>query len=274
MYSICLVAHFCFIYRFFTTVYLWHRWCQRALDPRSIKHLFWERCHFLLPCAQWSHFVLGHLGDGRARRRAVAGQGAELPGGADLRLRWEQLERGSGGMSRRTHAVRPDVGFSAHKSTLVWATKKLRLFLGVEIRAKEQDGLDRPREFQRSPPNRCFVVGKLWHSEGWTASLCLFQYGPLPLFFAEDQLSFYKVMSDARGYKHIHLVKDVCKMCVCHVWSLKNESRAAAVQVCCIHQGLLVKGKASPVTSGKWEVIYIAKLTKDAMWVLRMSRRE
>lgn len=58
-------------------------------------------------------------------------------------------------------------------------------------------------------------------------------YGPLPLFFAEDQLSFYKVMSDAQGYKHIHLVKD---------------------------------GKASPVTSGKWEVIYIAKLTKDAIF--------
>lgn len=45
----------------------------------------------------------------------------------------------------------------------------------------------------------------------------------------------------------------------------KNESRAAAVLACCIHQGLVVKGKATPVTSGTWEVIYIAKLTKDAM---------
>lgn len=26
-----------------------------------------------------------------------------------------------------------------------------------------------------------------------------------------------------------------------------------------------VKGKATPITSGKWEVIYISKLTKDAM---------
>lgn len=196
--------------------------------------------------------MLGHLGDGRARRRAVADQGAELPGGADLRLRWEQLERGSGGMLRRTHAVTPDIGFSAHKSTLVWATTKLRLFLGVEIRAKEQDGLDRPREFQRSPPNRCFVVGNLWHSEGWTSSLCLFQYGPLPVFFAEDQLSFYKVMSDARGYKHIHLVKDVCEMCVTYeVWKTSPELRLCKCVVFTKDFLLRAKPHLSPQGSGK-----------------------
>uniref|UniRef100_A0AAX7V5C6 Uncharacterized protein n=1 Tax=Astatotilapia calliptera TaxID=8154 RepID=A0AAX7V5C6_ASTCA len=49
------------------------------------------------------------------------------------------------------------------------------------------------------------------------------------------KLSFYKVMSDTNGYKHIHYVKDV-------------------------------SGKATPVTSGKWEVIYISKLTKDAIY--------
>ncbi|XP_039884143.1 dipeptidyl peptidase 4 [Simochromis diagramma] len=63
---------------------------------------------------------------------------------------------------------------------------------------------------------------------GWVG-----HYMPLPLFFAEDKLSFYKVMSDTNGYKHIHYVKD---------------------------------GKATPVTSGKWEVIYISKLTKDAIY--------
>ncbi|XP_037344577.2 dipeptidyl peptidase 4 [Pungitius pungitius] len=63
---------------------------------------------------------------------------------------------------------------------------------------------------------------------GWVG-----HYVPLPLFFAEDKLSFYKVMSDTRGYKHIHLVKD---------------------------------GKVTPVTSGRWEVIYISKLTKDAIY--------
>uniref|UniRef100_A0A7N9ATH9 Fibroblast activation protein, alpha n=1 Tax=Mastacembelus armatus TaxID=205130 RepID=A0A7N9ATH9_9TELE len=48
-----------------------------------------------------------------------------------------------------------------------------------------------------------------------------------------DKLSFYKVMSDTQGYKHIHYVKD---------------------------------GKATPITSGKWEVIYISKLTTDAIY--------
>ncbi|XP_058478935.1 dipeptidyl peptidase 4 [Solea solea] len=63
---------------------------------------------------------------------------------------------------------------------------------------------------------------------GWVG-----HYMPLPVFFAEDKLSFYKVMSDTRGYKHIHYVKN---------------------------------GKATPITSGKWEVIYISKLTKDAIY--------
>ncbi|KAM6954882.1 dipeptidyl peptidase 4 [Lycodopsis pacificus] len=63
---------------------------------------------------------------------------------------------------------------------------------------------------------------------GWVG-----HYVPLPLFFADDKLSFYKVMSDTKGYKHIHLVKD---------------------------------GNMTPITSGKWEVIYISKLTKDAIY--------
>ncbi|XP_033990356.1 dipeptidyl peptidase 4 [Trematomus bernacchii] len=65
---------------------------------------------------------------------------------------------------------------------------------------------------------------------GWVG-----HYVPLPLFFADDKISFYKVMSDAQGYKHIHFVKD---------------------------------GKATPITSGKWEVIYISKLTKDAIYFI------
>ncbi|XP_061926464.1 dipeptidyl peptidase 4-like [Entelurus aequoreus] len=58
-------------------------------------------------------------------------------------------------------------------------------------------------------------------------------YVPLPLFFTEDDITFYKVMSDISGYKHIHLIKD---------------------------------GKATAVTSGRWEVIYISKVTKDAIY--------
>ncbi|KAG7227530.1 hypothetical protein INR49_005345 [Caranx melampygus] len=73
-------------------------------------------------------------------------------------------------------------------------------------------------------------VQKFEHTSktGWVG-----HYMPLPLFFTEDSLSFFHVMSDTQGYKHIHYVKD---------------------------------GKAEPVTSGKWEVIYISKLTKDAIY--------
>ncbi|XP_015225884.1 PREDICTED: dipeptidyl peptidase 4-like [Cyprinodon variegatus] len=66
-------------------------------------------------------------------------------------------------------------------------------------------------------------------------------YMPLPLFFAEDKLSFYKIMSDNQGYKHIHYVKN---------------------------------GKATPITSGKWEVIYISKLTKDAIYFVSNQHQE
>ncbi|XP_057707431.1 dipeptidyl peptidase 4 [Corythoichthys intestinalis] len=63
---------------------------------------------------------------------------------------------------------------------------------------------------------------------GWVG-----HYVPLPLFFSEDKISFYKVLSDTSGYKHIHHIKN---------------------------------GTATPITSGKWEVIYISKLTKDAIY--------
>ncbi|CAL8368837.1 unnamed protein product [Arctogadus glacialis] len=65
---------------------------------------------------------------------------------------------------------------------------------------------------------------------GWVG-----HYSPLPLFFAADNISFYKVMSDSLGYKHIHHVRD---------------------------------GVAVPVTSGQWEVIYITKLTADAIYYI------
>lgn len=42
---------------------------------------------------------------------------------------------------------------------------------------------------------------------------------PLPLFFADDKLSFYKVMSDTQGYKHIHYVKDVSTFKV-YLWKM------------------------------------------------------
>ncbi|XP_052005003.1 dipeptidyl peptidase 4-like [Xyrauchen texanus] len=59
------------------------------------------------------------------------------------------------------------------------------------------------------------------------------QFFPSPPYFAADNMSFYKVMSNDNGYKHLHYVNG---------------------------------GKATPITSGKWEVIYISKVTKDAIY--------
>lgn len=63
---------------------------------------------------------------------------------------------------------------------------------------------------------------------GWVG-----RYFPLPPYFTEDNLGFYKVMSNDAGYKHLHYVTG---------------------------------GKATAITSGKWEVIYISKVTKDAIY--------
>uniref|UniRef100_A0A8C9TWU5 Dipeptidyl peptidase 4-like n=1 Tax=Scleropages formosus TaxID=113540 RepID=A0A8C9TWU5_SCLFO len=60
---------------------------------------------------------------------------------------------------------------------------------------------------------------------GWVG-----HYSPLHPFFAADNTSFYKIMSDSNGYKHIHY------------------------------------GTATPITSGPWEDIYISKVTKDAIY--------
>uniref|UniRef100_A0A8C4S0C7 Fibroblast activation protein, alpha n=1 Tax=Erpetoichthys calabaricus TaxID=27687 RepID=A0A8C4S0C7_ERPCA len=66
---------------------------------------------------------------------------------------------------------------------------------------------------------------------GW-----LGQYSPFPPHFTGDNESFYKILSDRNGYKHIHY---------------------------------LTSGKEPQlITSGEWEVIYIVKVTKDALYVL------
>lgn len=183
-------------------------------------------------------------------------------GAAGKRLRWDSCRVA-------THAVTPDVGFSAHKSTLVWASEELRLFLAVEIWAEEQDGLDRPREFQRWIDA---VVRNRARSE--TSSLSAYSSTALCLC---SSLRINSVFTKWWATLGDTSISTSWKMYVRHVQrvkSEKNESRVVAVHACCVHQGLLVKGKATPVTSGKWEVIYIAKVTKDAMWVPRMSRQE
>lgn len=69
------------------------------------------------------------------------------------------------------------------------------------------------------------VISSLFGSDD---NICIFQYVPLPLFFAEDKLSFYKVMSDTQGYKHIHYVKDVSG----RKESAPDRSRPAAFAAC------------------------------------------
>uniref|UniRef100_A0A8C2WN83 Fibroblast activation protein, alpha n=1 Tax=Cyclopterus lumpus TaxID=8103 RepID=A0A8C2WN83_CYCLU len=96
-----------------------------------------------------------------------------------------------------------------------WVTRKQN-YVVVQIYDFDETGWQEKQKFEQTSKT------------GWVG-----HYVPLPLFFADDKLSFYKVLSDTQGYKHIHFVKD---------------------------------GKVTPITSGKWEVIYISKLTKDAIY--------
>ncbi|XP_068560103.1 dipeptidyl peptidase 4 [Cebidichthys violaceus] len=96
-----------------------------------------------------------------------------------------------------------------------WVTRKQN-YVVVQIYDFDESSWQEKQKFEQTSKT------------GWVG-----HYVPLPLFFADDKLSFYKIMSDTQGYKHIHLVKD---------------------------------GKVTPITSGKWEVIYISKLTKDAIY--------
>nr|XP_023695700.1 dipeptidyl peptidase 4-like isoform X1 [Paramormyrops kingsleyae] len=63
---------------------------------------------------------------------------------------------------------------------------------------------------------------------GWVG-----QFSPLPPFFTVDNISFYQVMSDTQGYKHIHYVNAITRV---------------------------------PITSGAWEVISISSVTADSIY--------
>lgn len=129
--------------------------------------------------------------------------------------------------SRCTQVVVPDsVGSSDHYlSSVMWVTderiavqwlKRKQNYVLLQTYDFDGNGWNEKQKFEQTSKT------------GWVG-----HYSPLPPFFAEDHLSFYKVMSDTHGYKHIHHVKN---------------------------------GKVTPITSGKWEVIYISKLTKDAIY--------
>ncbi|XP_030626474.1 dipeptidyl peptidase 4 [Chanos chanos] len=63
---------------------------------------------------------------------------------------------------------------------------------------------------------------------GWVG-----RFSPSDPVFAKDGQSFYHIMSDSNGFKHIHHVTD---------------------------------GRATPITTGNWEVISILKVTQDALF--------
>lgn len=129
--------------------------------------------------------------------------------------------------SRRTQVVAPaSVASGDHmlcsvtwvtdeRVAVQWVTRKQN-YVVVQIYDFDGTGWQEKQKFEQTSKT------------GWVG-----HYVPLPLFFADDKLSFYKIMSDTQGYKHIHFVKD---------------------------------GNMTPITSGKWEVIYISKLTKDAIY--------
>nr|XP_033801091.1 dipeptidyl peptidase 4-like [Geotrypetes seraphini] len=68
---------------------------------------------------------------------------------------------------------------------------------------------------------------------GWIGT-----FQPSEPYFAPDGISYYRIFSDDKGYKHIHY----------------NEN------------GTMQKMK--PITSGKWEVITIASVTKDVIYYI------
>ncbi|KAL2076293.1 hypothetical protein ACEWY4_023303 [Coilia grayii] len=131
--------------------------------------------------------------------------------------------------SRRTQVVVPDsFGSGDHYlSSVTWVTDER---VAVQwIKRKQNHVLLQIYDFDGTNwvENTKF---EQMSKTGWVG-----QFNPSPPFFAEDKMSFYKVMSDSRGYKHIHYVTG---------------------------------GEAKPITSGNWEVIYISKLTKCAIYYI------
>uniref|UniRef100_A0A8C9WML5 Dipeptidyl peptidase 4-like n=1 Tax=Scleropages formosus TaxID=113540 RepID=A0A8C9WML5_SCLFO len=113
-------------------------------------------------------------------------------------------------------------------STVTWVTDER---IAVQwVKRSQNHVLLQVYDFDGNSWNANWVssVGQNQHLEtGWVG-----HYSPLHPFFAADNTSFYKIMSDSNGYKHIHYVN----------------------------------GTATPITSGPWEDIYISKVTKDAIY--------
>lgn len=146
---------------------------------------------------------LSHVGDRHTSGRSMGASQTRPGPPADLRLRWHQLERSLGEICVLLKVSRPDETIRVLTTVLC--------FLILEIWAEEQNWLDWSGELQPSHKTfklpRCSLKALMWNLD---ACVCVFlQYYPLPPHFAKDNTSFYKVMSDDRGYKHLHYVNGV-----------------------------------------------------------------
>nr|BAN82157.1 dipeptidyl peptidase IV [Ovophis okinavensis] len=66
---------------------------------------------------------------------------------------------------------------------------------------------------------------------GWVG-----RFQPSEPYFTSDEISYYRIISDSEGYKHIHYIDSA--------------------------------GKVKPITSGKWEVISIATVTNNSLYFI------
>uniref|UniRef100_A0A8C7CU63 Fibroblast activation protein, alpha n=1 Tax=Oncorhynchus kisutch TaxID=8019 RepID=A0A8C7CU63_ONCKI len=117
--------------------------------------------------------------------------------------------------SRRTQVVVPDsIGAGDHYlSSVTWVTDER---IAVQwTKRKQNHVLLQIYDFDGNNWNKNQVL---------VTSPQTLWYVPLQPMFAEDHISFYKVMSDTYGYKHLHRVKDVSILFLKVIVSSKSKS--------------------------------------------------
>uniref|UniRef100_A0A8C7F3U6 Fibroblast activation protein, alpha n=1 Tax=Oncorhynchus kisutch TaxID=8019 RepID=A0A8C7F3U6_ONCKI len=120
--------------------------------------------------------------------------------------------------SRRTQVVVPDsIGAGDHYlSSVTWVTDER---IAVQwTKRKQNHVLLQIYDFDGNNWNKNQKYEQI-SKTGWVG-----QYVPLQPMFAEDHISFYKVMSDTYGYKHLHRVKDVSILFLKVIVSSKSKS--------------------------------------------------
>ncbi|KAK6485114.1 dipeptidyl peptidase 4-like [Huso huso] len=127
--------------------------------------------------------------------------------------------------------VPPTIGSSDHYlCTVTWVTDER---IAIQWSKREQNyGILAICDYQANQ-NKWNCPATQQHIEesktGWIG-----RFQPLEPFFAADNISFYKIYSNEEGYKHIQHVNGT--------------------------------SQRTAITSGQWEVIYISKLTQDALY--------